>query len=649
MKYCRFCTFFLVIVMILAHYGCISGKGTGEVEILIEEKDYHGAIEVAEAIVASKPGTPIARQAQLAIGKLYIETMNQPEKGVEVYQEIISAAPDSDEAASANYRLGVHYLKSKEFESARGLFDTIINKFPEHELSSNAQLLLAKSYEEAQNYEQAAEIYGNFANRYPKSDRAAQALVRKGQIQKEQLKDKSEAKRTYQSLVKKYGKVEGTETSISEAKRELQLMGATIPKPEDPLASQAGRSLARREKRRALDRPQDVERSRAMGAAPEADSGFGVSGEQIMRTFQFTMDGQGTYYDAMLMVGNMLFQEEGYRDAGALYFRAIQLAKQAEAEISPYSYLSLSICYRKLGMHQRAQEVLNKAVRSNREVLEAIIKTGENQYANDDYEKAIETYQFVVGFNPFRDSEIYWRIGLAYKKMGDPHQAMESFERAVAAKTDSTDALQSLAEVLYYQLNKRRRAEIFQDLVDAKGNTYHGEKELGDVCYKYGNYTRAKTKYEAAARIAERQKQNTTSQAEQHKLDGYIIDAKVHAAMAAHKDGMADRAKEGIDALASEYPEHALIAYGRGQLALLEGDADVAVAAFKESIEKDPHSDVASIALGEYYVSQGYADEALALWEEFLEHHRYNQEVRRRLNELKTKIKSTETSNQKSE
>ena len=89
--------------------------------------------------------------------------------------------------------------------------------------------------------------------------------------------------------------------------------------------------------------------------------------------------------------------------------------------------------------------------------------------------------------------------------MGDPHKAMESFERAVAAKTDSTDALQSLAEVLYYQLNERKRAEIYQDLVDAKGNTYHGEKELGDVCYKYGNYTRAKTKYEAAARIAERQ------------------------------------------------------------------------------------------------------------------------------------------------
>ena len=385
MKYCRFYAFALATMIVFAQYGCISGKGTGEVDKLIDEKDYHGAIEVAEALVASNPGTPLARQAQLAVGKLYVETMNQPERGVETYQAIIAAAPDSDEAASANYRLGVHYLKSKEYESARELFDTIINNFPEHELSSNAQLLLAKSYEEAENFEQAAEIYGNFAYRYPKSDRAAQALVRKGQIQKDQLEDKSEAKRTYQSLVKKYGKVEGTDASISEAKRELQLMGATIPKPEDPLASQTGRRLARREKRRELDRPQGVERSHAMGALPEANSGFGVSGEQIMRKFQIRMDGQGTYYDAMLMVANMLFQEEGYRDAGALYFRAIQLANEAEAKISPYSHLSLSLCYRKLGMHKRAQEVLNKAVRSDRGIIEAVIKTGETHYANEDY------------------------------------------------------------------------------------------------------------------------------------------------------------------------------------------------------------------------------------------------------------------------
>ena len=133
MKYSRFCAFVLAIVMVLAQYGCISGKGTGEVEKLIEEKDYHGAIEVAEALAASNPGTPVARQAQLAVGKLYVETMNQPERGVEVYQAIIAAAPDSDEAASANYRLGVHFLKSKEYESARGFFDTIINNFPEHE------------------------------------------------------------------------------------------------------------------------------------------------------------------------------------------------------------------------------------------------------------------------------------------------------------------------------------------------------------------------------------------------------------------------------------------------------------------------------------------------------------------------------------
>ena len=652
MKPVRFCIFVLATVIVFAQYGCISSSTSGKAEQLIAEKDYQGAIEVYQVSINSKPGKSEARQAQLGIGKLYVEKMNQPEKGVRTYQEIITAAPDSDEAAEANYRLGVYYLKSKEYESAQKFFDTIVNKFPNHELSGKAQLLLAKSYEDGKDYKQAAEIYYNFANRYPKSDRAALALINKAKIQQNHLKDKTEAKRTYQSLVKKYGKVEGAGKQIQEAKRELQLMGASIPEPEDPLASQYGRRVARQEKRRELNRPRGgVERSRAMGrmdAIP--DSGFGVSAQEVMRDFgTIQLDAQGTYHDAMLMVANFNYGDENYRDAGALYFHAIELARRDNAKIDPYSYLRLSICYRKVGMHQRAREVLEEAVKGDREVIEAVITTGANQYTNDEYEKAIETYRSVLGFNRLKDPEIYWKLGLAYKKMGKPHEAVESFERAVAAKTDYTDALQSLAEVLHYQLKKRKPAVIFQDLADATGNTYMGQKTLGDLCYKYGNYPRAKTKYEAAARIAQRQKKDTTKQEDTQELDNQIIYTKVRSAMAAYKSGMERKAQETVDALAAEYPEHALIPYGWGQLALLKGDAEAAIAAFKESMEKDPRSDAAPIALGEYYVAQGYADEAMALWEEFLEHNRYNQKVRRRFNKLKAKIGGTMTSNQKSE
>jgi tetratricopeptide (TPR) repeat protein len=260
-------------------------------------------------------------------------------------------------------------------------------------------------------------------------------------------------------------------------------------------------------------------------------------------------------------------------------------------------------------------------------------------------EKAIETYNSILKLSPTKDAEIYWRLSLVYKKMGDPQKEVEALERAVAAKTDYTDALQSLAEVLYYRLKDQERAGIFQDLTDAKGNTYAGETELATLCYKYGNYTWAKSKYETATRIAQRQKKDAKNEAEGRALDNQIVYARVHAAMATFKLGQADAAQTAMDALATEYPDHALIPYGRGQFALLKGDKDTAIADFKASMEKDPNSDAAPIALGEYYASQGYVDEAVALWEEFLKSHPSDREVRQRLNELKAKASGTTTSN----
>ena len=630
----------LLCVALLA--GCLGGSGAiRNAEKLVEAKDYRGAIEAYQSIVDTKPGTPAARQAQLAIGKLSIERMNQPAVGVKAYQAVISDAPESDEAAEAHYQLGMHHYRSKDFASAQTEFDKIVNQFPQLELSHNAQLMLAKSYEEARNYEQAVEIFDNFANRNPRSERAAQAIANKARIQREHLKNSEEAKRTYQSLVKRYGKVEGTEKEIEKAKQELTALGASIPTPDDPLATQYGRALAQQEARRERDRPRGgAEKSRAMGSANVqiADSGFGVSASEVMRDFggqtAIAGDEQGSFHDAELMIANFFYGDENYRDAGALYFDAIARAETNNEKIDPYSYLKLSVCYRKVGMHQRAKAVLKKAASRDGEVVEAVVSTGRNQYTNEEYEKAIETYNSVVGLNRNRDSEVYWLISLAYKKLGEPEKEREVLERSVAANTMNADALQSLAEVLHYRLKDRKTAAIYQDLVDEKGDSYLASKTLGDLCYQYENYVQARSKYRAAARTAKRLLDKSESRAEKRKLHNQIVYATVLAARATfHLKGV-EAAQAMLDELADEFPEHALIPYGRGEIALLNGDADTAVTAFKESIEKAPLSDIPLIALGDYYLSQGYNDDAIALWEEFLKTNQYNQNVQRRLKKL---------------
>ena len=655
----RFSMFFLLVaVLMITQYGCVSKSMDEQVGQLIQDKDYQGAVDAYQSVIDSKPGTSEARQAQLGIAKLYIEKMEQPQLGIQVYQDLLAAAPDSEEAAEAHWHLGVHAFKSEDYQAAQQSFDTIVNNFPGSERSHNAQLMLAKSYEEASNYEKAAEVYDNVANRHPEGKRATQALVNKARIEQEYLKNQAAATQTYQSLVKQYGAAEDTEESVEEAKKALQLMGASIPRPDEPdaqtLATEFNRRLNYRERRRAEREAAGFESSPATGMPSDIpESGFGVNPEEVMAPYRETImqesaQGEGlepeVYHDTVLKIAFLKLQFQEYRDAGALFFYAIELAKRENARIDPYSFLRLSVCYRKVGLYQRAAKVLREAVRRDVSVLEAVIVTGDNQYLDEEYERSIETYSSIVGMNRAKDPEIYWRLGLVYQKMGNYEKEAEFCERAIASRTDYTDALQSLAYVLFRHLNDKNRARIFDELARGQSNSYEGEIELGAICYKYGNYTWAKTKYQAAARFAERQKKDSMSPAEQRLVNNRIVFAKVHAAMAYYNSGMEDEGQEIFNALAAEYPDHPLTSYGNGQLALLKGDIDTTIAEFKISMEKDPKSHAAPIALGEYYLSQGYIDDAKALWSGFLKTNPRNRVVRQRLATLNRQLEAATNS-----
>ena len=639
----------LVLVIGITQYACLSTSASKLAEQRVQERDYRGAIDIYQAVINGNPGTSEARKAQLAIGELHIDRMDQPEMGVRIYQSLIASTPENEETLEAYYRLGFYYFKAMDYESAQKSFDAIVNQFPHLERSHNAQLMLAKSHEKARNFEKAVEIYENVAYRHSDGKRASQALINKARIQNEYLKNAKAARQTYQSVIRRYGKIKEAGEEIERAKQELRLMGASIPKPDS--LSKYDRMLGKRKERHERDRLKN--RITLSPVAEDSDlvaeSGFGVSPQQVMRGVgPIRLDAQGTYYDAMLMIATAMFQAESYREAGALYHRGIRIAVRNDARVDPYHYVSLSICYRKIGLHQRARQVLEEALKKDKRILDSIIVSGASYYVRGEYKKAIEIYSSVLGLSPTKVPGLYWRIGLAYQKMGEVEKEREYFERAIAADTDYTDALQSLAEVLHYRLNDTASAGIFQDLVDAQNAnslyvqaTYAGEKALGDICYKYGNYPRAKSKYEAAARIAQREKKETTSRSKKRLLDNQHIYVMVHAAMASYKSGMEDKAQAMIDALTTEYPEHSLILYGQGQLAVLKGEVDAALVAFKASIERDSYSDTVPLALGEYYLLQGFAADAVALWEEFIKtnpnpnhHHR----VQLRLKTVKTQL-----------
>jgi tetratricopeptide (TPR) repeat protein len=640
MKFVNYCLLTAFVIITVAQIGCLSGGALGTAEKLVEVKDYRGAIETYQSVVDTKPGTPDARKAQLAIGKLNIEKMNRPAQGIKAYEVVIAESPESDEAAEAHYRLGMYNYREKNYDAAQTQFDMIVNQFPHLELSHNAQLMLAKSFEEGEKFEQAVEVFENYANRNPHSERAVQALVNKARIQRKFLKDDTEAKRTLQFTVKKYSNIDGAESHIDKAKDELTQLNAEIPIPENPEDTQIGRALARQNERRERDRPQGVEKSPIVKSKVTfKDSGFGISADEVMRNFggqtSIAGDDQGSYYDAELMIAGFFFGDENYRNAGALYFDAIARAESEKAKIDPYSYLSLSICYRKLGMHQKAAEVLKKASSKNSKVIDAVITTGETQYTNEEYEKALETFNSVTGLNRNKDSQLYWYIGKTYEKLGEFEKEREAFEHAVAVNPEDTDALQSLAEVLNYRLRDSSTAAIFDDLAKQKRDSFIALKTLGDICYKYGEYNKAQIKYKAAARTAERLLKKSANAAVKQTLTEQYGYSTILAAIAIFKQGREADSQTLLDTLTGQYPDHPLLPYAKGEIALLKGDEKVAVDAFKEAIEKNPRSDIPVIILGDYYVSKGYNDEAISLWEGYLEKDKYNSKVIRRLKPLK--------------
>jgi tetratricopeptide (TPR) repeat protein len=656
-------SFILKMLSILAAFAFIAGCAGAmkNAEELAAKGDYQGAIAVYQQTIQAEPGSSNARQAQLAMAALYIDRMNKPKEGLDTYQKVVEDAPQSEEAAEALYRMGIHYFKTEDYQNAEQMFTKIVNGFPQLSRSHDAQLLLAKTYENATEYNRAAEVYDAVVKRNPDSKRAVQAMLGKGRLYQDKVKDQGKAVELYQDIVKNYGLEVDVQDQVNEAKKELDSLGAEIPKPINKLATPEARRAARRAERRELDRPRGSSTRQSTSERERARAqNFGVDPEVIMQSMDIPLDAQGTYYDAMFMVANMKFGEENYREAGALYERAIALGLK-----DPIAYRNLAECYRKIGLADQAREVLKQSMTKDPKMIDSIIESGEAQYQFENYDAALELYQSVLGLSTGKDSKLYHRIGLVYKKLKDTDKEIEAYEQSIAINPNNQEVLQLMAEALYYRKGNRTKAGIYQDAADGKVNTYDVQKELADVCYKHGNYNWAKTKYETAGRILDRQikkpesekselekqKEATTDLTEKAKLrkeisklqreiddlSWKILLMKVKTALAvAYKDSL-EAGQQQMDELAAQNPDHAIIHYGLGELTLMQGDTETAIAEFQKSIEIENFSEP-NLALGEYYISLGNKEAALKLWEAYMAKNYQDRTMRNRVKALQQEL-----------
>lgn len=635
-----------------------SGVGFGDdlkkANDLVKKGKFEEALQLYQKAIDSKPKSDEARRAKVAMAQVYYENLKNSDKAIELYQSVVSEFPKTDDANQAQYRLGVHYYKVDDYAKAKDAFLKLINEATLSEEAGNAQLLIAKIYEKEGNYERAVFNYNGYAKLHPKSEKAVEALMLSASISVEKLDKKDDAIGVYQDVIKTYGDNPKSQKEVEEAKQKLSDLGGRVPEKSAEMATPQARRAARLEAKRERDVPRGQrgkEISRAMGTEAQATlqpSSFGHDADQLIREMAIPPDPQGTLYDAMAMIGNMYFQEDDYAKAGTLYERAIHLGSK-----SPEVYKSLAICFKKVGLEGKARETYQKAIKADPGMMDGLISSGEAQYSLGEYQQSLDTYNSLLGLSPGKDSRIYFNISLIYRKqyqekqrqlknqisdsskqeLGDlAAKEVEALERAIALKPGDTDALQNLAEALAYRRGDSKRAEIFDDAARGKTNNFKVQKTLADICYKYGAYYQARTRYQAALRNA--QNPNPQNPSEKATPDD-IAYVSAMAAVSAAKDKKIADGKAELNKLIQENPNSDLAYYGLGEIAILENNSEAAIENFKKAIALKADQTQANLALGNLYLNTGKKEEAVKLWEAYLAKNPNDEIVKGKLEEAK--------------
>jgi len=612
------------------------------------------AIGAYEAVIAANPDSPEAKQAKLGIAKTYYEKMGNAEKGIEIYEEIAKAYPKTEVSGTANWALADHYFKAKNYEKARDYFAQVVQDVPGTERASNAQYAIAKCYEELKKFDEAANLYEEFSKTHPQHSRAARSGLDAARIYETELGKTDKAMESYKHVASEYS----ISTSGREAMEALTNMGVDVSDiakmsesevEETPQQPQTATQFGARTRRRATNVPRDTFGSRQREEEQQSRSAskdFGLDAVDLM-PIGVGGDVQGTMYDAMYMMANMSLQSKQYKEAGTLYEKALQLVGNKPWDNAANSYFGLAKSYKGIGMDDKATEMFRKAIEKDRKVIDRMIISGETAYGEEDYEGAIKSYGDALGLVPYKDYEIYYRIGLVYLKLKDADKELESFERAVALKPRDADAVQHLAEVLYYRKKDARRADLYDTEARGQGNTdYKVQKELGNLCYKYGgifaeetdrakqsdsSYLYAETKYKNAVRLLKNKMEadlrkalesGDESQAKQIVDNPSMITVKLISEAADAGNELASSALVKIAPLLADYrfvsssvvlcrvarnqpekaqeyldkfksddpgaPDSADFHYALGELSLAQGNKDVGLSEIKKALEIDP-------------------------------------------------------------
>jgi len=167
--------------------------------------DFLKAIAAYKDFLVRYPDYAKRRELRVYLCLLYEGILNDPERALKEYQQLLRENRDQPEAAKLEYAIArVFETKSQDFLKARDAYTVLVENHPEHPLAEKAQLKIAELSDEkgARQYAVAAIHYRKYLGKYPEAKNRQAILERQAFLYLERLKQYQNAADAYEELLK---------------------------------------------------------------------------------------------------------------------------------------------------------------------------------------------------------------------------------------------------------------------------------------------------------------------------------------------------------------------------------------------------------------------------------------------------------------
>jgi TolA-binding protein len=124
----------------------------------------------------AKEGPPAGWSAELAYNTAYHDfNSKKDEQAIEEFAQYVKYAPESENAANAQYYIGQIYYRGEQWEDAVKAFDLVLDKYPPNSKTQESQYMKGCALMKAGHNSAAGAEFKNFIAKYKDSPRARDA------------------------------------------------------------------------------------------------------------------------------------------------------------------------------------------------------------------------------------------------------------------------------------------------------------------------------------------------------------------------------------------------------------------------------------------------------------------------------------------